>query len=125
MGKKLLIPAGIAVAAAAGCAAAIALWKMAPEGEVACVYQDGKEIARIPLDGSADGQTVVVQGENGEENIVEVSGKRVFMQSASCPDQLCVKAGWKDRPGSPIVCLPNKVVVTVEGEKHGTDAEVN
>ena len=61
MKKGLIIPVGITVAAAVGCAAAI-LFNKPAGGSTAYVYQDGKEIARLPLDGSADGKTVTITG---------------------------------------------------------------
>ncbi|MBQ8688691.1 MAG: NusG domain II-containing protein [Ruminococcus sp.] len=123
--KKLLIPIGITAAAALGCAAAIIIGKPPAQSYTAYVYQNGKEIARLPLDGSADGKTITVTGEDGAENIIEVTGKKVQMKSASCPDQLCVKMGWRDRPNSPIVCLPHKIVIDIKGTSDGTDAEIN
>ena len=123
--KKLLIPIGITAAAALGCEAAIIIGKPPAQSYTAYVYQNGKEIARLPLDGSADGKTITVTGEDGAENIIEVTGKKVQMKSASCPDQLCVKMGWRDRPNSPIVCLPHKIVIDIKGTSDGTDAEIN
>lgn len=113
MKKKLLIPIGITAAAAAGCAAAILMSKTADKS-MAYVYQDGKEIARLPLDGSADGETITVTGDDGAENVIEVKKGRVHMKSATCRDQVCVNMGWRDRPDLPIVCLPNKVVIDVK-----------
>ena len=31
--------------------------------------------------------------------------------SADCPDKLCVKQGFIDRPVLPIACLPNRLVI--------------
>lgn len=120
MKKGLIIPVGITVAAAVGCAAAI-LFNKPAGGSTAYVYQDGKEIARLPLDGSANGKTVTITGDDGAENIVEVLNGKVHMKSATCKDQLCVKMGWRDRPDTPIVCLPNKIVIDV---KENTDEQI-
>ena len=124
MKKKLFIPIGITAAAAVGCAAVILMNKPA-QGSTAYVYQDGKEIVRLPLDGSAEGKIITVAGDNGAENIVEVVNGKVHMKSATCKDQLCVKMGWRDRPNSPIVCLPHKIVIDIKGTSDGTDAEIN
>ena len=35
------------------------------------------------------------------------------MESASCPDRLCVKQGTKSQVGDTIVCLPHRLVATV------------
>ena len=39
----------------------------------------------------------------------------VFVTGADCPDKLCEKASI-DKSGESIVCLPNRLSVTVEGE---------
>ncbi len=112
MKKKMLIPIGITAAAAIGCAAAV-LFNKAPKECTAYVYRDGEEIARLPLDGSSDGEIITVTGENGAENVIEVKNGRIHMKSASCPDQHCVNMGWRHRTDVPIVCLPNKVVIDI------------
>lgn len=40
------------------------------------------------------------------------------MEYADCPDQICVKHAEISKSGSSIVCLPNKVVITVHGDKN-------
>lgn len=35
------------------------------------------------------------------------------MESAECPDKICVKEGWKMNSGDCITCLPFKTVLTV------------
>ena len=38
------------------------------------------------------------------------------MTSADCPDHLCVKQKAISKEGESIICLPNKVVVTVKSD---------
>lgn len=59
---------------------------------------------------------------NGGENLVWVQEDLVFMDSANCPDQTCVKQGVIKDGTVPIVCLPHKVIVRIEGGKTGLDA---
>ena len=59
---------------------------------------------------------------NGGENRVCVQEDLVFMDSANCPDQTCVKQGVIKDGTVPIVCLPHKVIVRIEGGKTGLDA---
>ncbi|SNX54706.1 NusG domain II-containing protein [Thermoanaerobacterium sp. RBIITD] len=59
---------------------------------------------------------------NGKHiNIVEIKNGRVRMEEADCHDQICVKTGWIDKEGQQIVCLPNRVVVRVIGNKGEVD----
>ena len=59
---------------------------------------------------------------NGGENRVYIQDDLVFMESANCPDQLCVKQGVITDNTVPIVCLPNRVIVRIEGGESGLDA---
>jgi len=50
---------------------------------------------------------------------VEIRDGRIRILSSPCPLKLCVKAGWIDRAGEMIVCLPNEVVVRLPGDLPG------
>ena len=50
-----------------------------------------------------------------ETNIVLITEGTVSMESADCPDQICVHHQRIKRSGESIICLPNKVVVSIEG----------
>ena len=59
-------------------------------------------------------QVLDVTGPLGSNRIV-VRGGEVFVESAPCANQICVKTGTASRPGQWIACLPNRVFVAVEG----------
>lgn len=59
---------------------------------------------------------------NGGENRLWVQEDLVFMDSANCPDQTCVKQGVIKDGTVPIVCLPHKVIVRIEGGESAFDA---
>jgi hypothetical protein len=86
-------------------------------GDVAMVEVGGRPICRLDL--TVDTRRSV-QGPLGE-TVVEVRGGRVRIAESPCPHQICVRTGWIERAGSMVVCLPNRVVVRVEG-KSGVDA---
>ncbi len=75
----------------------------------------GAEIYR----GSLSADAVIVTPDGG--NTITVKDGAVTMTAASCPDGLCLAAG-PARPGKPVVCLPNGVVVAIEAAKETTDA---
>lgn len=112
---KHLIPFGITLVAAA-CAAAVFLGKDSESNSFAYIYHDGKEIEKLPLDGSTDGKIITVGSESGNENIIEVIDGKIHMKDASCKDKLCVKMGFRNHEDTPIVCLPNKVIIVVKDE---------
>ena len=81
------------------------------DGEIFCAYDMDEVDGIIPI-----------STPNGGENRVYVQEDLVFMDSANCPDKLCVKQGVIRDSTVPIVCLPNKVVVRIEGRDSGLDA---
>jgi hypothetical protein len=50
---------------------------------------------------------------------IEVRDGRIRVLSSPCSLKLCVKAGWIDRAGEMIVCLPNEVVIRLPGDLPG------
>lgn len=50
---------------------------------------------------------------------IEVSGGRVRVLSSPCPRQACRHSGWIGAAGEMLVCLPNQVVVRLDGRRPG------
>ncbi len=73
---------------------------------------NGKPEYTFPLDIN---RIVSVNGPLGKE-VIEIRARRVRIEEAPCPNQLCVKEGWISR--GIIVCVPNGVVVLVGGGKN-------
>ena len=70
----------------------------------------------IQLLHSANGtEKVKITVSVNETNIVLITEGTVSMESADCPDQICVHHQRIKRSGESIICLPNKVVVSIEG----------
>lgn len=66
----------------------------------------------------AEDQTIAI----GDTNVCEISGGKVKMTEADCPDHLCMKQHAIGSSGGTIVCLPNKVVITgISGTGETTD----
>lgn len=81
-------------------------------GESVTVNVNGVDVDRLPLRGSQV-VTKTVRGAIGNSTF-EISGGRVRMVSSDCPDKVCEKMGWIERPGQVIVCLPNRVILKVD-----------
>lgn len=95
--------------------AAVILISLAPllflpksEGRTVIITWHGQEIYRGDI-----GKDETIVTPDGLNTIVIKDGA-VRMQSAECRDHICVKSG-SATPARPIVCLPNRVVVTVTG----------
>ena len=87
------------------------------DGAAAIVTVNGEMRAELPL---GKDTSVIIEGEG--RNTVTVRGGAVCVESADCPDGLCVRQGWAKYEGETIVCLPNGLVVTVRGGEAGMDA---
>ncbi|MBR5479969.1 MAG: NusG domain II-containing protein [Clostridia bacterium] len=59
-----------------------------------------------------------------ENATVKIKDSRISITDARCPDLVCVKTGEISREGQSIVCVPNKIVITV-GKSHEIDAISN
>ena len=55
--------------------------------------------------------TYSVPGELGPTTF-EIKDGRVRITDSPCPNKTCISQGWHN----PLVCLPNKVMISVEGE---------
>lgn len=84
------------------------------------IWQDGELVERIALTDQLE-RTVSLDG----HNMIVLSGKTARMQRADCRDQVCVRSGTLTRAGQAAVCLPNRVVVKIVGEKSEIDAIVS
>ena len=40
---------------------------------------------------------------------------RIRVSHSDCPSQDCVRTGWVSRSGGQIVCLPNRLIITITG----------
>lgn len=110
-------------AAAIACVAAIILFPL-PQGVANCaeLYQNGTLIRTVSLD---EDTRFTVAAPNGGSNTVAVSGGRIRVEQATCPDQLCVRQGWSRTAGYPIVCLPHGLVIQPKGDVVDFDAVAN
>lgn len=85
----------------------------APGGEVR-VEIDGEYYATYPL--STDGEYPL-----GDGNVLAIKEGEAYMLSADCPDKTCVRHHPVSYSGESIVCLPNRVTVTVISDESDVD----
>ena len=86
------------------------------------IYKDGSLVEKIDLNSVTDEREITLSGDLGD-NVILVSNGHIEMKSSDCPDKLCVEHGELKSSSSPIVCLPNKVVIKFEGSTDGADAK--
>ena len=80
------------------------------EGALAVVEIDGQVVAEYPL--YKEG----VYSLNGGTNVLVVEGGTAYLNYSSCPDHTCENIGKIRYVGETIVCLPNKVTITIIGD---------
>ena len=75
------------------------------------VSVDGQVIAAYGLDENVD---IIINGYNGGTNHLIIKDGGASITEASCPDKICVRQGIIKEAGQSLVCLPNKVIVTLK-----------
>lgn len=84
------------------------------KGNVAKIYHGETLIQEVDLSTGEEYQFSV----EGYENIVfqvYADGSIAFIKS-DCPDQVCIETGKIFRAGQSAICLPNQIMVVVEGD---------
>ncbi|MBE6589523.1 MAG: NusG domain II-containing protein [Ruminococcaceae bacterium] len=86
------------------------------EGDSVTVTVDGRLYGVYSL--SEDLTLDIRTGDDGEErNLLIIKDGKAYVQSATCPDGICASHKPISREGESIVCLPNRVVITVTTEQ--------
>ena len=80
------------------------------EGSVVVVEIDGTTVATYPLDENAEYSL------NGGSNVLVIEDGVAYMSYSNCPDHTCEKTGKIRYVGQTIICLPNKIAVTIKGD---------
>lgn len=80
------------------------------QGARVVITVDGETYGTYSL---AEDQEIPVEQSGSITNVVSISGGKVHMEEADCPDHLCIRQGEISSEYASIVCLPNRVVVEV------------
>lgn len=84
------------------------------------IWKDGELTQRVALTPDIR-ETIDLDG----HNTIVLDGLTARMAGADCRDQVCVRTGTLTRAGQAAVCLPNRVVLKLVGEKNEVDAIVS
>ncbi len=93
----------------------------APETQpetVRCFYKN-KRIAEFPIDKD---RAFSVKGDKGGLRI-SIKGEEVSVVSAECPRQICKNTAPISKPGEQIICVPNRIVVSIHGKDKREDVD--
>ncbi len=94
-----------------------------PAGGVARIYVDGELVRSVDLSALSGEERFTVETEGGV-NVILAEAGRIRVESADCPDQVCVRRGWLSSSPAPIVCLPHRLVIRLDGGGAAVDTEV-
>lgn len=78
------------------------------------IYQAGVLIESLDLAAVAEPYEIVVSNDSGL-NVIEIERGRIRVSKADCRDGICVRQGWISSGVTPVVCLPNRLVISLEG----------
>jgi hypothetical protein len=81
--------------------------KLLPKSNSVSIEVDGRQTYILP---ATENRIVPVKGSHGY-TYVEINDGKVRINSSPCTSKLCVQHGWIT--SGVLVCLPNRVVVTI------------
>ncbi len=99
--------------------------KSAGDNASVLVMIAGREKARYPLNEDADytihadGRIEDGLGSEGDYNIIRIENNKVDMIESDCRSQICVHHKPISKQGETIICLPHRVVISIESGQGG------
>mgnify|MGYP004670026667 FL=1 len=98
------------------CAAAFLLLKgSGGHGTVAVIRVDGEISKKINLDTVAVAYDMEIKTEFGY-NKLHIEHDGISVTEADCRDHICMDQGKVSQAGVPIVCLPHRLTIEIEGD---------
>lgn len=91
-------------------------------GNIAVIRMDGAIIETVNLDTLAEPVKIEINGQYRQ--VIYAEQGRICFGESECPHKLCVRMGWISERGSTVVCLPNRVIIRIEGNSDETDGVV-
>ncbi len=97
----------------------VMLAKSNKENSNIVIKVDNKIEKNIPLDIKSESKIYEFNFNNNIGYLEVKDGKvrMIEMDKEICPNAICSDTGWIDKGYQSIVCLPNNIVVTIEGSK--------
>ena len=93
------------------------LWNL-PQGEYLEIYKNNKILATYSLNQKI---TKIINGAKGDTKIIIDNG-RVRFVSAPCTKKYCIHQGWINKANQTIICIPNKISISILGDKRNYDS---
>ena len=84
--------------------------------KIAVLKSGGKIVRTIDLNKVVEEEEFTIKTENGHYNTILVEHGSIRVKDADCTHKECVKIGTITDSGGVIVCLPNKLMISISGE---------
>jgi len=84
-------------------------------GTTADIYIDGELYKKIDLSAVSVAYDIEINTEYGY-NKIHVVNNSISVCDADCDDRVCIKQGSISDDGVPIICMPHRLVIEIEGD---------
>lgn len=84
------------------------------------ILSDGEIFMKVPISDRTNLGPILVTSREGFLYVVVNEGKVKVIES-TCKDKLCIKQGEISKVGESIVCLPNRISISIVGEDKYVD----
>lgn len=86
--------------------------------KIVAIYKGDLRILELPM----NNDQVISLNPFGVGMVVEILNQKVRVSSSDCPQQICVRKGWTGLVHDLIICMPNQITVSIEGDDPEYDA---
>lgn len=107
---------GFAVLFIVCCGAFLLLKNSGSLGSVADIYVDGELYEKVQLNSVAVAYDMEIETEYGY-NKIHIEHGAISVTESDCPDHICIAQGEITDDGVPIVCMPHRLVIEIEGDE--------
>ena len=86
-------------------------------GERQIVIETNGDLYKVvAMEEGMERQEIHIEFKNGKYIDIVIDENGAYVRDVVCPDKVCQKTGLISKAGQSIVCLPNRVVVYIEGK---------
>lgn len=96
------------------CCGVFAVLTLGRGGTVAVISVDGVEYERIDLSRVRESYDIEIETQWGK-NTIHVEPGAISVTESDCPDHVCVRRGAISGNGVPIICMPHRLIIEIEG----------
>lgn len=86
------------------------------QGNIADIYIDGELYEKIDLNAVTVPYDIELETDFGY-NKIHVEHGAISVTEADCPDHICIEQGRISDDGIPIICMPHRLVIQIEGDE--------